>query len=135
MDCITIIVPITLVSESNKSEHWSAGAKRHKAQKMAVTAFLRHELEEVPMPCEITLVRHSMRFYDDSNLVSAFKYVQDAVSEFAIPEKAIDKYGKPLAGRADNDPRIKWQYRQEKYDGHCISIEIKPLLSRIGSHQ
>lgn len=114
--------------------HWSVSGKRHKAQKMAVTAFLRHELEEVPLPCKITLVRYSMRFYDDDNLRGAFKYVRDAVSEFAIPEKAIGKNGHALSGRADNDPRIEWDYRQEKCKESYISIEIMPLLLQKVNH-
>ena len=127
MQAIKIFVPITLVSESNKSEHWAISGKRHKAQKMAVTAFLKHGLDEVPLPCEITLVRHSMRFYDDDNLRGAFKYVRDAISEFAIPEKSIDKNGNKMSGRADGDDRIQWKYRQEKSRDNCISIEITPL--------
>lgn len=135
MQCMKIIVPISLVSESNKSEVPYLSRKRHRAQKMAVTAFLNHQLEEVPLPCEITLVRHSMRFYDDDNLRGAFKYVRDAVSEFAIPEKTVDKNGKRMSGRADSDERIKWGYRQEKFKGNCISIEIMPRESQKESHQ
>lgn len=124
---IRIIVPISLISESNSSQHWTAASKRHKAQKMAVTAFLKNEIEEVPLPCKITLIRHSSRFFDDDNLRGAFKYVRDAVSEFAIPEKAIDKKGNAMSGRADNDDRISWDYRQEKAPIASISIEITPV--------
>lgn len=130
MEKIIVIVPIRLVSESNKSEHWTAAGKRHKAQKLVVKQFLAHSLEEIRLPCEIVLVRHSMRFYDDDNLRGAFKYVRDAISEFAVPEKSVDRNGNALAGRADNDPRIKWDYRQEKAPVECVSIEITPLLSQ-----
>lgn len=124
---IRIIVPISLISESNSSQHWTAASKRHKSQKMAVNAFLKLQLEEISLPCKITLIRHSSRFFDDDNLRGAFKYVRDAVSEFAIPEKSIDKNGKAMSGRADNDDRISWDYKQVKAPVSSISIEIMPL--------
>ena len=67
---------------------------------------------------------------DDDNLPTAFKYIRDEISELLIPEKAgvyINKKGKTIKikGRADSDPRIKWQYFQEKTTLSAIKIEIE----------
>ncbi len=51
------------------------------------------------------------------------------VSEILIPEKKksyIDSDGKrrPLKGRADDDSRITWEYKQERSQIYAVLIEI-----------
>lgn len=74
----------------------------------------------------------AIRDYDDDNLVSAFKWIRDEISEcliedstgkfaYEIPEKTRVNKAK---GRRDSDPRIKWEYAQEKSKNKGIRIEI-----------
>ncbi len=75
------------------------------------------------------MVRLSPRFLDDDNLVQAFKYIRDEISECIIPEKMscyLNNRGKvvKIKGRADSDPRISWYYDQEKDKAQAVRIEI-----------
>lgn len=63
------------------------------------------------MPITVTLTRYAPRPYDGDNVIPAFKYVRDAISEYILGEVDNKKY---RPGRADSDPRIKWKYSQEK---------------------
>lgn len=110
-------IPIRLVSEANSSEHWTKKSKRHKIQKFLVTSYLKTKV--IPeLPFCVTLTRFAPRPFDGDNLQTAFKYVRDALSEYVT--------GCNQAGMADSDPRITWEYKQEKTTGkeHYITIEI-----------
>lgn len=115
-----IKIPIKLASEANSSEHWTKSSKRHRQQKLVTRAYINKHLDKIPVPCVVTLTRHSPRPYDCDNNTNAFKYVRDAVSEAILNCK--------LAGRADSDPRIKWQYGRDKTSDaeYFITIKIKP---------
>ena len=121
-----IKIPLKLESEANSNDHWTRKSKRHKKQKFVVTAYLKAYLDKKHVPCKVLLTRYSPRSYDDDNVVTAFKYVRDAVSEYLLDCKR--------AGRADNDPRIKWDYAQEKTKDaeHYITIEVVPSLHMQG---
>ncbi len=114
-----------LTSESNSGENRYVKAARHKRQKFFTTIFMK-KIDLPTLPCRILLTRFSPLQYDDDNIVSAFKYVRDAISEYILGEIDQKKY-KP--GRADNDNRISWEYAQEKTkDGeYYITIEIYPM--------
>ncbi len=101
-----IIVPIHTISEANKREHWRAGHARHKRQKYAVRLELLSNKLPQKLPVVVTMTRQSPRTLDSDNLQSAMKYVRDAISEHFLPDKA--------PGRADDDPRFQWNYRQKK---------------------
>ncbi len=113
-------IPMRLVSEANSSEHYTVKSKRHRQQKFLVFSHLFHH--PIPnLPISVTLTRHSPRTLDSDNLQFAFKYVRDAVSEHVT--------GCKVAGRADNDERIKWTYEQKKIskESPFITIEIKEI--------
>lgn len=119
-----IKIPIRLVSESNSSEHWTKKSKRHKIQKLLVKSYL--EREKTPsLPCTVTFTRHAPRPFDDDNMQGSCKFIRDQVSETLTCTT--------LAGRADNDPRIKWAYKQEKTTEkeHFVTIEIISDLNQI----
>ena len=61
----------------------------------------------------IVLTRISPRRFDDDNLRAAFKAVRDGVADWL--------------GVADNDPRVTWQYRQERGQPkqHAVRIEVR----------
>lgn len=114
---------LELVSEANNNEHYRVKAMRHRIQKHIVWAYMKR-LAVPSMPITVTLVRGAPRPYDDDNIRSAFKYVRDAVSEYILGEVDQKKY---RPGRADNDPRIKWEYSQEKtiQEEHYIKILVE----------
>lgn len=114
-----------LESEANMNDHWTRKAKRTKKQKFVVTAFLKAYLKKAFAPCVVKFTRYSPRPYDNDNIIPAFKYVRDAVSEYILGQVDNKVY---RAGRADGDKRIRWEYRQEKTKDaeHYITIQIEP---------
>jgi hypothetical protein len=109
---------ITTVSEANSSEHWSKKDKRHDLQQQFVKlSFERHAGGKVVLPCKIRLTRLGMRFLDrHDNLRMSLKWVVDQLADCISPGKA--------KGRADDDPRIEWEYAQEKHPISAVRIEI-----------
>lgn len=132
-------IPIKTVSEVNSSEHWSKKSARHRMQQFFIRAAFNKESQDIPFPCIVKMTRLGPRFLDDDNLRSAFKWIRDEISECLIPEKRsfyIGTNGKPrrIKGQADSDPRITWEYDQEKNSIQGIRIEIKPA-SRLPATQ
>ena len=99
-------IPLKTVSEGNSREFWGKAYARHRKQKNAVFAVCRSELMQIQPPCYVMLTRRSPRKFDDDNLVSALKYVRDAVAEILVPGLAV--------GRADDGHGLTWYYKQEK---------------------
>lgn len=117
---IKIFLPIPTVSEANCSEHWIKKAKRHEAQQMWVMTWWKNNKPEIDLPCVVTLIRLSSRSLDSSdNLPCAFKWIKDEIAT-----QIVDPNRKLQAGRADDDQRITWQYKQEKSKIKAIRIEI-----------
>ncbi len=127
-----IRLPIKTVSEANghkkavkrngktvyKTEHWSAGAKRHRMQKEAVKFGCANRITPDMLPCIIKLTRIAPRFLDSfENLPMSLKYVNDAICELLVPGKAI--------GRADGDKRIQTICEQIKGAPHEYAIQIE----------
>jgi hypothetical protein len=103
---IEITLPIKLVSELNLREHWSKKSKRHENLRKIVTLAFLGRRRHITLPCQVTLTRVAPNALDFDNLVGAFKSMRDYVADQIIPGLAM--------GRADGDPRITWQYTQEK---------------------
>ncbi len=126
-------LPLTTVSEANSSEHWTKSSKRHRQQQFFVRAMFHGLKKEIPLPCKITLTRLNSRALDDDNNVSAMKWIRDEISECIFPEKrkaVMTGKGKirPIKGRADDDPRLHWEYAQEKSKSIGLRIEIEPYI-------
>lgn len=131
-------LPLTTVSEANSSEHWSKSSKRHRQQQFFVRAMFHARKPAIPIPCKITLTRLNSRALDDDNNVSAMKWIRDEISECIFPEKRkviVTSKGKlrPVKGRADDDPRLHWEYAQEKSKTLGIRIEIAPYNAEIAA--
>lgn len=107
---VCVLVPIRTYSTLNSRVHWAERAKRTKREREAVTlALLGRPLR---IPCTVTLTRIGPRKLDGDNLQGALKGVRDAVA---------------TAFRLDDaDPRITWEYGQEKGD-YAVRIEIKEV--------
>lgn len=114
---ISLHLPIKTVSEANCSEHWSKKHKRHKSQKKLVWWAFK-SLEKIDLlPCHVKLTRISSKFLDTGdNLPCSMKYIRDAIAEVLT--------GIKIAGRADDDKRITWEYDQEKGSLQAIRVEI-----------
>ena len=115
---IDLLIDLLTISEANATgEHWTKKHKRHKAQKLRVLIELMNHQVKVQLPCIIKLSRLSPRLLDTGdNLPMSLKYIRDSISEYIFPNKK--------AGRADDDPRIEWQYAQEKSKKKAVRIQI-----------
>ena len=98
--------PVRLDSASNsRHDHW---AQRHKlaAEQRLVGCNAGAGLARVlaaqgpVLPCRVVLTRIAPRALDDDNLRGAFKAVRDGVAD--------------ALGIRDNDPRVKFEYEQER---------------------
>ncbi len=112
---ISVTLPLRLVSVANQREHWSKKAKRAKAHRSAAVLMLAPRVAAYAKLARfvVTLTRIAPRALDGDNLQSAFKACRDGVAD--------------ALGTSDNDPRILWDYRQErgkpKYYAVTITIE------------
>lgn len=118
-------VPLRLVSESNMREHWAAKFDRVARQRATVTMVLnnyfgpkfgRGALEGF-VSVRISLTRIAPRRFDaHDNLRASFKAVADAIASWLCVQ--------------DNDPRLSFEYAQEKglplQYAVRIRIEAKP---------
>lgn len=106
---VAVELPVKTVSEMNQRGHWSARAKRmrtHRRTAYALTPAI------TALPAAVRLVRLSAGTLDDDNLRSALKGVRDGVAD--------------KLGIADNDPRVRWLYGQErcKRGDHAVRVEL-----------
>ncbi len=101
------IIPLRIISEANKSEHWSKKSSRHRKQKYTIDLFIRPEIHKISLPCHVQLTRIAPRNLDEhDNLRSSLKWVVDAIAGLLLPNLE--------PGRADDDKRISWSYIQER---------------------
>lgn len=110
-------LPILTKSEANVHEHWSHKSKRAVQQKKVIWAKWNQSQPEVQLPCKVILTRCAMKILDEDNLMIAFKAIRDQLADLIIPGLA--------KGQADGDPRITWEYAQEKSKIHGIKIILQ----------
>lgn len=92
---------MSVVSGANLREHWARRAKRAADHRKRAWLACFGITSWVPFaPVTVTLTRVAPRALDDDNLAYAFKAVRDGVAD-ALQVR-------------DNDPRIVWNYTQEK---------------------
>ena len=111
---IAVTLPIKAVSVANLREHWRPKAARAKSHRTQAWAELRAADKEPRLlgPVVVTFTRIAPRPLDDDNLRSALKAVRDGVADWL--------------GVPDNDPRIRWEYRQERQASkfYAVAVEI-----------
>jgi len=97
------------VSLSNTREHWAKRAKRAKHHRQCAW----YVTPSYPLPCIVRLIRIAPRALDDDNLTGALKSVRDGVADGL--------------GVDDRDPRVSWEYAQErgKAGEYAVRIEIR----------
>ena len=117
-----ITIPIRIHSEANLHQHWTKNHARHRKQRGAISLFLGPHKDSIKLPCIITMIRIGPRFIDDDNLVYSMKSCRDYIADLLIPGLAM--------GRADADPRLKFEYGQEKGNvrEYALRIEIGELI-------
>lgn len=107
---------IKTISEANTSEHWTKKSKRHKQQKFFVRLAFNQLKKPIELPCKVIMTRLASRELDFVNLCVSLKWIQDQIADCLIPGKA--------AGQADSDPRITWEFKQEKRNINGVRIDL-----------
>jgi hypothetical protein len=108
-------VPIKVLSEANRRDHWAAKHRRGKVQQQVVALSLRPALSLEPMapPFTVTLTRligSGGRRLDDDNNASGFKAIRDAVAK--------------CLGVDDGDLRVAWRCDQRKAPEWGVEVRI-----------
>lgn len=105
---ITYDLPLRIESTPNKREHWAKRAQRTKLHRFAALAVQPH-----PVPCVVRLVRIAPRALDDDNNIAGFKALRDGIAK--------------RLGVDDADPRVRWEYGQERGRAkeYAVRVEIK----------
>lgn len=115
---IRMTLPIRTVSEANNFDHWSVKGRRHKMQKGWVVMALATTKRFINLPCKVTITRVASRILDQhDNLPMSLKFITDAICE--------ELTGIKQAGMADNDERIKIEFKQEKSSIHGVKVLIE----------
>lgn len=112
---IRVHLPIRIVSEANRREHFRVVAKRKK-QHRHLASFRLHEAIgpvwiDPPPSAVITLTRIGPRTLDDDNLASGFKACRDGVADWL--------------GIDDGDKRLTWRYDQRKGKPKEYAAEVQ----------
>ncbi len=107
---------LRLVSVANKREHWSKRAKRTKEHRAIALAAVHGSVHDPALLLQVTAVRITRiapRQLDGDNLQSSAKALRDGIAD--------------ALGINDNDPRIEWQYAQEKGAPKQYGVRIELL--------
>lgn len=105
---ITVTLPLRIVSVMNVREHWSRRHKRAQAHRRAALA-----VPKARVPCTVKLTRIGLRPLDGDNLQAGLKALRDGIAD--------------RLGVDDADPRVAWEYAQERGE-YAVRIEITPLV-------
>lgn len=118
MTMISCELAIKTVSLLNKREHWRATARRKKLHRAQVALILRSiGHPTLPVVCRLVRKTAGMKALDaHDNLPSSQKNVCDEIAKWL--------------GIDDSDPRIQWQYSQEKSGKGDYGIRIEFLQER-----
>ena len=116
-----IEMPMRLVSEANRRDHWAAKAKRVQQQRTRAWAEVLEAKAKLPKghwlrrngaPMTITLIRIAPKgITDNDNLCSSFKAVRDGVAQ--------------ALGIDDGSSSICWVYRQEKGKPRKYALRVQ----------
>lgn len=95
---VVVDFPLRVSSLPNKRWHWAKRARHAKSQRKAAMLI---PLDKLPgLPCVVTLTRVAPRLLDGDNLQAGFKALRDGIAD--------------RLGVTDADPRVTWEYQQEK---------------------
>ena len=103
---ITVTLPLRIVSVPNQREHWAVKARRTKAHRHAALA-----VPKAGVPCTVKLTRIGLKLLDGDNLQAGLKALRDGIAD--------------RLGVDDADPRVVWEYAQERGE-YAVRVEITP---------
>lgn len=108
-DELRITVPLRTVNPLNNRRHWrtvwSLGKAQHRAMALALIGY------ELPaLPVRVVLMRHGRGVLDTDGLAASFKHVRDSVAR--------------AYGIDDADPRLMWDYTQERHREYAVVVHI-----------
>ena len=107
-------IPIHTVSEANRRGHWAKHAKRTHLQRYLACGCFDEMLQPfVSLPCTVRLIRIAPRLLDDDNLRGALKAVRDGIADSLEVN--------------DNDPRVRWEYAQQKGAPKTYGVRVEVL--------
>lgn len=115
---MSVLLPLRTQGPNGSHGHWRVLAARRKRERFAAFAATPAH----PLPCTVRLIRLSAGTLDDDNLRGALKGVRDGVA---------DRLGVP-----DNDPRVRWEYAQERCPrgAYSVRVEITPATGDRHAH-
>lgn len=107
-------LPMKIVSEANRRDHWGAKMKRRQAQQWELEIEWRDANGHRPfqLPCRVRFVRTGPKLLDDDNLRSSLKSVRDQVA------KLLGTHDAP-------DAPVTWLYDQIAVGTHDYSLRIE----------
>jgi hypothetical protein len=114
---VEVEIPVRILSEMNRRDHWRKRNARFRAQQTEVFFALRVFAEAMKLITSgdaeivVTLTRLDPQMLDTDNLASGFKAVRDQVAK----QLGID----------DGSDRIEWIYRQAKARTYSAQIRIE----------
>ncbi len=121
---VVFTLPLELVSEMNRRDHWAVKHRRATRQKQSAYA---HTIKHGHRLCArargnaacflvklVRIMRRRQRPFDGDNLQSAFKAIRDGIAD--------------ALGIDDGSDRLTWEYSQEKGDGKGM---VRVALSEI----
>lgn len=101
---ISVTLPLRIVSTLNMREHWTRRHKRAQAHRRAAIA-----VPKASLPCTVKLIRIGLRKLDGDNLQGGLKALRDGIAD--------------RLGVDDADPRVTWEYAQERGE-YAVRVEI-----------
>jgi len=110
MTARTFELPLTVVSEANRRDHWATKSRRVRLHRNTAWALC----PVFPLPCIVTLTRVAPRMLDDDNNVSAMKAIRDGIAK--------------RLGVDDRSPLVVWRYGQKKGVA-CVVVSLEAIDS------
>lgn len=116
---LAFTVPVRTKSRTNARGHWARGARETKAQRAAtLLSYQVARATQMPVhpPCAVTMTRVAPRPLDDDNLRDALKAVRDELAHIlGLPN--------------DRDPRVAWEYAQERGEPkeYAVLVEVRTM--------
>lgn len=99
-----LVLPLRTISGANAREHWAVKAKRVRNERIVTARLwpLKWRRKDWDWPIVVWLTRRAPSGgLDDDNLRVALKAIRDQVAH-------------ELGLKSDRDPRVAWQYGQER---------------------
>lgn len=114
---ISVYLPLKTVAGLNAREHWRKRSARVKTERLTARLALIPYGKPTIFPIVVRMVRLSPGTLDSDNLQGAAKAVRDGVADWL--------------GIPDNDPRIFWQYGQERVSRGTFGVRVEVLPARM----